>query len=369
MSLTYNRRVTPVIRAQIVALAVLTGLATPALGRPKVPDIVPGPAWGLLREVTVGPFRFSLYEAGDERDLRVSLAGRAKRHEQAVVIDAGGKEVGGEPPGPVVEVTPLDDRTPDLFLVHVTARSSAAGLSVRETRFLVRRENPKPRLVCQLPGGPLKVSVSAVEPSLELSVCGGPECLRFVARGDDLCTLEGPSAPSPASPNDFLRAATVVQGGMFRTAERWRDAAASFQRALHLRPTGQGAEWLALEVIHMRSDYNDLQCWPSDPGDFHELPIDGLLKLLVESYDEYLSYFPGTEMAGNVRYQKAGLLELCNRLEEAALFYKEVFDRSPEHPLSVYAREGHARVVELIRRRDATKPPPTERSPAAPARR
>jgi len=144
---------------------------------------------------------------------------------------------------------------------------------------------------------------------------------------------------------------------MFRTAEAWKKAGDAFQRALHLHPTGGGAEWLARSAIDVRSNYNDLlwQCRASTG--VQELPIEGLAKLLLESYDDFLSLFPTSDNAPQVRYRKADLLEACHHFEAAARLYKEVLKGSPQSELGQFALQRYEFTVEMARQREQNKPP------------
>jgi hypothetical protein len=206
--------------------------------------------------------------------------------------------------------------------------------------------------VCRLPDEPVEISILETTPALIFAITAGGERVRFVARTNELCELEPSDPQGSDSAKKLLFEATVAQGEMFRTAEVWKKAGDAFQRALHLRPTGRGAEWLAGSAIAMRSSYNDLQCWQTGGDDLRELPINGLLTLRLESYDDYLSFFPKSENAARVRYWKADLLDGCNHFEAAAHLYKEVSEGSREDELSKFARQKYDAIVERIRRRD-----------------
>ena len=215
--------------------------------------------------------------------------------------------------------------------------------------------------MCRLPDEPVEISILETTPALIFAITAGGERVRFVARTNELCELEPSDPQGSDSAKKLLFEATVAQGEMFRTAEVWKKAGDAFQRALHLRPTGRGAEWLAGSAIAMRSSYNDLQCWQTGGDDLRELPINGLLTLRLESYDDYLSFFPKSENAARVRYWKADLLDGCNHFEAAAHLYKEVSEGSREDELSKFAQQKYDAIVERIRRRDQKGSPRTKR--------
>ena len=338
-------------------MVIVTVLALPVLGRDRAPHVVPGQPARLLRELAVKPFRFRIYDQAGERFLACALAeGAAGRGAQWATLGVGGGGLGGNPYAFVVDVSPIDARRGDLFVVHITTAKTTDARWRSDSRYLVRRVAAKPRLVCRLPGGPVELSILAVTPDLAFSLVAGKERIRYVVRGDDLCRMEVPSLSTPTSADNLLYNATLTEGAMFRGVGRWKEAGDAFQRALRLRPAGAEAEAVAIEAIRMRASYSDFG-W-SDPEDPREVAVDGVWKLLLESYDDYLRRFPQTEMSASVRYRKAGLLQTRNHLEEAARLYKEVFEGFPDHALSSSARGAYAELVQRIRRREHTRPQP-----------
>ena len=357
-----------ILRTQVVIFAAVTALAAPVSGRQKVPDVIPGEPWRLLRVLTAGPFRFRILQSAKERSLESAVVQGSVTEKVAwTTIDVGyvgDRGIGDNPAALVVTATPIDGGAPDLFLVHVGTSLNSGGPVTPASQFLVRRDDARARLVCRLPDEPVEIAILETRPALAFTVSAAAERIRFVAGQNELCELKPSQAQAPAPEKNLLFEATVAQGEMFRASGAWKKAGDAFQQALHLRPTGREAEWLARSAIDVRSNYNDIGCWLYR-DDLRERPIGGLLKLLLDSYDDYLSLFPKTEYAAQVRYRKADQLERCNHLEAAALLFKEVFEGSPKDELSPYARQHHDAVVDLIRQREQ-KPSSTKGAAAQP---
>jgi len=364
-----------ILRLQLAIFVLLSGFAVSASGRSTVPDVIPGEGWRLVRQLPAGPFRLGVYQAGKQLSLRLADGkGAVAGNDAWITVDdglvVGDPGLGSNPSTLTVATTLIDSRVSGLFVIHVSTSAVSVGVPTAASHFVVRRENGKSRLICRLPDGPGEVAILETTPALILVVTAGGEHVRFSAGDNALCVLEPSEAePGPGPAQELLLAATVAQGEMFRTAGDWKRAGDAFQRALHLRPTGRGAERLARSAIEMRSNYNDLQCWQQDRDDLRELPIQGLLKLRLESYDDYLSFFPNNEDAARVRYREADLLDGCNHLEAAARLYREVSQSSPDVALGRYARQRYDAILERIRRRDQNGPSthPTNGAAAKPA--
>jgi len=346
-------------RTRIGILALVTALAAPASGRTKVPDVVPGEGWRLLRELTAGPLRFRIYQSGTERSLTFAVASSSTdRKWIGPTLDdghVGDPGLGGDPGALSVSVQPVDGPARELFLVHVNTAPGAAAKLTTASHFLVRREKAQVRLVCRLPDEPTEISILETAPALIFEAGVGGDRVRFVARNNDLCELARSDQQSPTSAK-LLFEATVAQAEMFRTAEVWKKAGDAFQRALYLRSTGRDAEWLARSAIDMRSGYNDLLWECTANRSVEELPIRGAAKLLLESYDDYLSFFPTSQDAPQVHYRKGDLLEACHHFETAAQQYKQVIESSPNSELGQFARQRYELTVEMARQRGQKEP-------------
>jgi hypothetical protein len=325
-------------------------LGTPPTGPVKAPDVVPGIPNRILRELDAGPLRVRIVQ-GPERWLIVATAEAAKAGNAVwTSLDAGSEAIQGEPAAMTFSVGPVDRRINDLFMIQLT-RSRGAGAKLT-SRYVVRLTAGRPQFLCRLPqaGVGMEVSVVALVPSLLINVNSAAEQVRFVLRNDDTCLMSS-SGTGGSRSGDLAYSATLAQAEMFRAMGRWEEAGDAFQQALRFRPDSPAAEQIAIWAMRMRSNYFDLQCYPGDNAT-RRLPITGLLKKLFDSYDDYHSLFPATDVATKVRFRKAAQLETCGHLEEAAALYRQILETRPSDELAPYARELREEAEAAIRKRD-----------------
>jgi len=113
-----------------------------------------------------------------------------------------------------------------------------------------------------------------------------------------------------------------------------------------MRPRAPEAENHAYLSIVDQSSYFDGGCtFESEHGE--PVPIPSDMSGILRAIDDYVSFFPKSDLVSTMLYRKASLLMECRHHDAAAQIYRTIYEKFPDTELAELSRTRHADAMQM----------------------